>query len=313
MLNYILYRNLHTIFLQIVHWKGDNLVNYSTFVIETQSIDYIMAKIIVQDTLITVLNFEEQDYISLTDMASAKEGDSRAADVIKNWIRSRYTIEFLGTWEVIHNPNFKVVEFDHFRKSAGLPSFVLSASEWIERTNAIGIIVKKGRYGGTYAHKDIAFEFGSAISVPFKLYLIEEFQRLKTEEQRQLGWSVKRELSKINYRIHTDAIKQNLIPPEVTPAQASIIYANEADVLNVAMFGMTAKQWRETNPDLKGNIRDYATVNELICLSNMENLNAVFIEQGMTQRERLVKLNQIAIHQMKILGNGDNNNHRLLE
>ena len=313
MLNYILYRNLHTIFLQIVHWKGDNLVNYSTFVIETQSIDYIMAKIIVQDTLITVLNFEEQDYISLTDMASAKEGDSRAADVIKNWIRSRYTIEFLGTWEVIHNPNFKVVEFDHFRKSAGLPSFVLSASEWIERTNAIGIIVKNGRYGGTYAHKDIAFEFGSAISVPFKLYLIEEFQRLKTEEQRQLGWSVKRELSKINYRIHTDAIKQNLIPPEVTPAQASIIYANEADVLNVAMFGMTAKQWRETNPDLKGNIRDYATVNELICLSNMENLNAVFIEQGMTQRERLVKLNQIAIHQMNILGNGDNNNHRLLE
>ncbi len=313
MLNYILYRNLHTIFLQIVHWKGDNLVNYSTFVTETQSIDYIMAKIIVQDTLITVLNFEEQDYISLTDMASAKEGDSRAADVIKNWIRSRYTIEFLGTWEVIHNPNFKVVEFDHFRKSAGLPSFVLSASEWIERTNAIGIIVKKGRYGGTYAHKDIAFEFGSAISVPFKLYLIEEFQRLKTEEQRQLGWSVKRELSKINYRIHTDAIKQNLIPPEVTPAQASIIYANEADVLNVAMFGMTAKQWRETNPDLKGNIRDYATVNELICLSNMENLNAVFIEQGMTQRERLVKLNQIAIHQMNILGDGDNNNHRLLE
>ena len=313
MLNYILYRNLHTIFLQIVHWKGDNLVNYSTFVTETQSIDYIMVKIIVQDTLITVLNFEEQDYISLTDMASAKEGDSRAADVIKNWIRSRYTIEFLGTWEVIHNPNFKVVEFDHFRKRAGLPSFVLSASEWIERTNAIGIIVKKGRYGGTYAHKDIAFEFGSAISVPFKLYLIEEFQRLKTEEQRQLGWSVKRELSKINYRIHTDAIKQNLIPPEVTPAQASIIYANEADVLNVAMFGMTAKQWRETNPDLKGNIRDYATVNELICLSNMENLNAVFIEQGMTQRERLVKLNQIAIHQMNILGNGDNNNHRLLE
>ena len=313
MLNYILYRNLHTIFLQIVHWKGDNLVNYSTFVTETQSIDYIMAKIIVQDTLITVLNFEEQDYISLTDMASAKEGDSRAADVIKNWIRSSYTIEFLGTWEVIHNPNFKVVEFDHFRKSAGLPSFVLSASEWIERTNAIGIIVKKGRYGGTYAHKDIAFEFGSAISVPFKLYLIEEFQRLKTEEQRQLGWSVKRELSKINYRIHTDAIKQNLIPPEVTPAQASIIYANEADVLNVAMFGMTAKQWRETNPDLKGNIRDYATVNELICLSNMENLNAVFIAQGMTQRERLVKLNQIAIHQMNILGDGDNNNHRLLE
>lgn len=172
---------------------------------------------------------------------------------------------------------------------------------------------KKGRYGGTYAHKDIAFEFGSAISVPFKLYLIEEFQRLKTEEQQQLGWSAKRELSKINYRIHTDAIKQNLIPQEVTSVQASIIYANEADVLNVAMFGMTAKQWREANPELKGNIRDYATINELICLSNMENLNAVFIEQSMTQRERLVKLNQIAIHQMNILGNGDEDNRKLLK
>ena len=288
-------------------------MNCTTFVAETQSINYIMAKIIVQNTQINVLNFKEQDYISLTDMASAKEGDSRAADVIKNWIRSRYTIEFLGTWEIIHNPNFKVVEFDHFRKSAGLPSFVLSASEWIEQTNAIGIIVKKGRYGGTYAHKDIAFEFGSATSVPFKLYLIEEFQRLKTEEQQQLGWSAKRELSKINYRIHTDAIKQNLIPQEVTSAQASIIYANEADVLNVAMFGMTAKQWREANPELKGNIRDYATINELICLSNMENLNAVFIEQSMTQRERLVKLNQIAIHQMNILGNGDKDNRKLLK
>ena len=288
-------------------------MNCTTFVAETQSINYIMAKIIVQNTQINVLNFKEQDYISLTDMASAKEGDSRAADVIKNWIRSRYTIEFLGTWEIIHNPNFKVVKFDHFRKSAELPSFVLSASEWIEQTNAIGIIVKKGRYGGTYAHKDIAFEFGSAISVPFKLYLIEEFQRLKTEEQQQLGWSAKRELSKINYRIHTDAIKQNLIPQEVTSVQASIIYANEADVLNVAMFGMTAKQWREANPELKGNIRDYATINELICLSNMENLNAVFIEQSMTQRERLVKLNQIAIHQMNILGNGDEDNRKLLK
>ena len=171
-----------------------------------------MAKITVQNTEITILKLEEQDYISLTDMASAKGNDSRSADVIKNWIRNRYTIEFLGTWEVIHNPDFKVVEFDHFRKSAGLPSFVLSASEWIERTNAIGLAVKKGRYGGTYAHKDIAFEFGSAISVPFKLYLIEEFQRLKTDEYRQLGWSAKRELSKINYLIHTDAIKHNLIP-----------------------------------------------------------------------------------------------------
>lgn len=262
-----------------------------------------MNTITVQNTRIVVLSLKNQDYISLTDMASGKEGDSRAADVIKNWIRNRYTIEFLGTWELIHNPEFKVVEFDHFKKNAGLPSFVLSASEWIDRTNAIGMIVKKGRYGGTYAHKDIAFEFGSAISVPFKLYLIEEFQRLKEEEHKQLGWSAKRELSKINYRIHTDAVKQNLIPEEVTNAQASVIYANEADVLNVAMFGRTAKMWREQHPELKGNIRDYASVNELICLSNMENLNAVFIEQGIPQNERIVKLNQIAIHQMSVLEN----------
>ena len=209
---------------------------------------------------------------------------------------------------MIHNPNFKVVEFDHFRMQAGLPSFVMSVSEWIEKTNAIGIIVKKGRYGGTYAFKDIAFEFGTAISVTFKLYLIDEFQRLKEEEQKQLGWTAKRELSKINYRIHTDAIKSHLIPEEVTSAQASIIYAEEADVLNVAMFGMTAKQWREANSDLKGNIRDYATINELICLSNMENINAVLINDGVPQGERLVKLNQIAIQQMQVLeGNGSIN------
>ncbi|MDE6165503.1 MAG: KilA-N domain-containing protein [Muribaculaceae bacterium] len=266
-----------------------------------------MAKILVQNTPITVLTVKDADYISLTDMASAKEGDNRAADIIKNWLRNRYTIEFLGTWEIIHNPNFKVVEFDHFRINAGLPSFVLSASEWIERTNAIGLDVKRGRYGGTYAHKDIAFEFGSAISVPFKLYLIEEFQRLKTEEHKLLGWSAKRELSKINYRIHTDAIKTHLLPVEITREQASRVYADEADVLNVAMFGKTARQWREENPNLKGNIRDYATINELICLSNMENLNAVFIEQGMPQSERLIKLNQIAIHQMSVLESGDNN------
>ena len=277
-----------------------------------QQLQNLMAKITVQNTPITVLSVEEQDYISLTDMATAKEGDNRSADIIKNWLRNRYTIEFLGTWEVIHNPNFKVVEFDHFRMSAGLPSFVLSASEWIERTNAVGIIVKKGRYGGTYAHKDIAFEFGSAISVPFKLYLIEEFQRLKTEEQKLLGWSAKRELSKINYRIHTDAIKTHLLPAEITREQASYVYADEADVLNVAMFGKTARQWREENSDLKGNIRDYASINELICLSNMENLNAVFIEQGMPQSERLVKLNQIAIHQMSIL-ESDNTDRKLLK
>jgi hypothetical protein len=264
-----------------------------------------MAKIIVENTEITVLNVNEQDYISLTDMASAKDGDSRAADVIKNWIRNRYTIEFLGTWEMIHNPNFKVVEFDHFKMQAGLPNFVLSASEWIDKTNAIGLIVKRGRYGGTYAYKDIAFEFETAISVPFKLYLIEEFQRLKFEEQKLIGWTAKRELSKINYRIHTDAIKNNLIPAEVTPKQASIIYADEADVLNVAMFGMTAKMWREQNPDLKGNIRDYASINELICLSNMESLNAVFIEQEIPQGERLIKLNLIAIQQMRVLENNE--------
>lgn len=260
-----------------------------------------MAKINVKDTEITILSVEERDYISLTDMANAKESESRAADIIKNWIRTRYTLEFLGTWEQINNPNFKVVEFDHFKTQAGLPSFVLSVSEWVEKTNAIGIIVRKGKYGGTYAQKDIAFEFGSAISVPFKLYLITEFQRLKEEEQKQLGWTAKRELAKLNYHIHTDAIKHNLIPLELSAQQTSIIYANEADVLNVAMFGVTAKQWREANPNLKGNIRDYATINELICLSNMENLNAVFINEKVSQKDRLIKLNKIAIQQMSIL------------
>ena len=267
-----------------------------------------MATINVQNTSITVLHQNEKDYISLTDMANAKESESRAADIIKNWLRNRYTIEFLGTWEIINNPNFKVVEFDHFRMQAGLPNFVLSVSEWIEKTNAIGIIVKKGRYGGTYAFRDIAFEFGTAISVTFKLYLIEEFQRLKNEEQKMLGWTAKRELSKINYRIHTDAIKHHLVPDEVTKAQASIIYAEEADVLNVAMFGMTAKQWRETHPEMKGNIRDYASINELICLSNMESINAVLINEGIPQGERLIKLNQIAIQQMQVLQDNDSRN-----
>ena len=201
----------------------------------------------------------------------------------------------------LYNPSFKPLEFEGFKKEAGLNAFTLSPKKWIDTTNAIGLIAKSGRYGGTYAHKDIAFKFASWISVEFELYMVKEFQRLKAEEQAQLGWSAKRELSKINYRIHTDAIKHNLIPTEITPAQASLIYANEADVLNVAMFGMTAKQWRDLNPEKNGNIRDYATVNELICLSNMENLNAVFIDQGMPQGERLVKLNQIAIQQMRVL------------
>ena len=198
-----------------------------------------------------------------------------------------------------------MVEFDHFKTQDGLPSFVLSVSEWIDKTNAIGIIVRKGKYGGTYAHKDIAFEFGSAISVPFKLYLINEFQRLKEDEQKQLGWSAKRELTKLNYHIHTDAIKQNLIPQKLSSEQISIIYANEADVLNVALFGITAKQWRDSNPDLKGNIRDYASINELICLSNLENLNALFINEKIPQKERLIKLNQIAIQQIIILQDVD--------
>lgn len=270
-----------------------------------------MAKINVKDNEITIIAVEDRDYISLTDMANAKESESRAADIIKNWLRGRYTLEFLGTWEQINNPKFKVVEFDHFKIQAGLPSFVLSVSEWIEKTNAIGIIVKKGKYGGTFAHKDIAFEFGSAISVTFKLYLINEFQRLKEEEQKQLGWTAKRELAKLNYHIHTDAIKRNLIPEELSPVQTSIIYANEADVLNVALFGITAKQWRDSNPDLDGNIRDFATINELICLSNLENLNAVFINEKLSQKERLIKLNIIAIQQMKILQ--DSNKHTLLK
>jgi hypothetical protein len=260
-----------------------------------------MAKFKVENSEINILVVEERDYISLTDMANAKESESRAADIIKNWLRTRYAIEFLSVWEQINNPNFKVVESDHFKMQAGLPNFVISASEWIEKTNAIGILVKKGKYGGTYAHKDIAFEFGSAISVSFKLYLITEFQRLKEEEQKQFGWTAKRELTKLNYHIHTDAIKQYLIPVELTTDQISIVYASEADVLNMALFGMIAKEWRKKNPDLKGNIRDYASINELICLSNMENLNAVFIQEKISQKERLIKLNQIAIQQMKVL------------
>lgn len=260
-----------------------------------------MAKINVKDSEITIITVAEKDYISLTDMANAKESESRAADIIKNWLRTRYAIEFLSVWEQINNPNFKVVESDHFKMQAGLPSFVLSVSEWVEKTNAVGLIVKKGKYGGTYAHKDIAFEFGSAISVPFKLYLINEFQRLKEEEQKQLGWNAKRELAKINYQIHTDAIKQNLIPKKLTPLQISLVYATEADVLNVALFGMTAQEWKNKSPELKGNQRDYATINQLICLSNLENLNAVFINENIPQAERLLKLNQIAIQQMSIL------------
>lgn len=259
-----------------------------------------MAKITVQDTDITIITFDDKDYISLTDMVRSIEN---GLSLIEKWLRNKNTIEFIGIWEEMYNPHFNSPEFEGIKNEAGLNRFILSVKQWVEKTNSRGIIAKAGRYGGTYAHKDIAFEFASWVSPQFKLYLLKEFQRLKEQEQAQLGWSAKRELSRINYQIHTDAIKQHLIPPEITLQQASVIYASEADVLNVAMFGMTALQWRNAHPDLKGNIRDYASINELICLSNMENLNAVFINEGVLQKDRLIKLNQIAIQQMSVLEN----------
>ena len=249
----------------------------------------------------------EEDYICLTDMMKAKDGDFFVTD----WLRNRNTLEYIGIWEKVYNPDFNYGEFAIIRNQSGLNRFKISVKEFVERTNAICLQAKAGRYGGTYAHKDIAFEFAMWISPEFKIYIVKEFQRLKTEEQAQLGWTAKRELSKINYHIHTSAIKGNLIPAEITTAQASMIYAEEADVLNVALFGMTAKQWREANPTLNGNMRDYATINELICLSNMENINAVLINEGMPQSQRLVKLNQIAIQQMRVLE--DNGERKLLK
>ena len=260
------------------------------------------SKIEVEGNVISVVKNQNDDYVSLTDMAKFKNAESTGL-VISHWLSTRFAIDFLGIWEQINNPSFNVTEFSNIRFNAGSNGYVLSVKQWIERTNAIGIISSAGRYGGTYAHKDIAFEFGSWLSPEFKYYLIREYQRLKEEEQKQLGWSAKRELAKINYHIHTDAIKQNLIPPELTLQQKTYVYADEADMLNVAMFGMTARQWREANPDLKGNIRDYASINQLICLSNMENLNAVFINDGLSQSDRLEKLNRIAIQQMKVLEN----------
>ena len=256
-----------------------------------------MAKITVTGTNIAVIQIDNSDFISLTDMAHSQMEEH----IIIKWLSLKSTVEYIGEWEILFNPHFNYTEFGTIKNSAGSNNFVLSAKQWIEKTNAIGITAKAGRYGGTYAHKDIAFHFGMWISPRFQLLLVKEFQRLKEDEQKTLGWSAKRELAKINYHIHTDAIKHNLIPAELTPKQTSIIYASEADVLNVALFGMTAAAWREANPKLKGNIRDYATINELICLSNMENLNAVFINEGLPQRERLIKLNRIAIQQMSIL------------
>jgi len=259
-----------------------------------------MAKIEVKGTEITVYSHSDEDYICITDIARHKNAE-RTDDLIRNWLRNRNTIEFLGIWEQLNNQDFKPVEFDGFKKQAGLNSFTLTPKQWIEKTGAIGLVSKSGRYGGTYAHKDIAFEFASWISVEFKLYLIKEFQRLKDFEKKHLGWDIRRNLAKINYRIHTDAIKENLVPPELNKSQINRIYASEADILNMALFGRTAAMWRETNPDKKGNIRDYADVSQLVCLSNLENLNALFINDGLPHETRLERLNKIAIQQMRIL------------
>ena len=266
--------------------------------------------ITVQDVPVTIMNVDQRDYISLTDMAKARTDAGRAADVIKNWLRARSTLEFLGTWEVMYNPNFKVVEFDHFKSEAGLHTFTLSAKEWIEKTNAVGIYVQAGRYGGTYAHKDIAFEFGSAISPVFKLYLLKEYQRLKDEEndRLKLEWSAKRFLSKNNYLIHTDAVKNYVLPQSnYTKNTEWLAYADEADLLNVALFGCTAKAWREANPTLakNSNIRDYASIAELTVLSNLETHNAELIKSRIEKKERFEALRQIAQYQLRVLAEAE--------
>jgi hypothetical protein len=259
-----------------------------------------MAKMDVQGKEITVITRSTADYLSLTDMAKYRNKDA-PADVVKNWMRSRSTLDFLGLWEKLNNSDFKLVEFDQFRTEAGANYFVMSPQKWIETTSAVGLISKSGKNGGTFAHQDIAFEFASWMSPEFKLYLIIEFQRLKQAEQKQLGWNIKRDLTKINYHIHTDAIKENLIPPTLSKEQINLVYASEADLLNMALFGKTAKEWRTQNPGKKGNIRDEANVIQLICLSNLENLNAHFINEGLSQSQRLVRLNQIAVQQMQLL------------
>ena len=256
----------------------------------------------VQGTEIGIVTEHGQDYICLTDIARHKDAE-RTDYLIANWMRNRETVEFLGVWEQLHNPDFNPIEFDGIRNQSGLNSFILTARQWAEKTKAIGIVSRPGRYGGTYAHRDIAFEFAAWISVEFKLYLIKEFQRLKEDEGRRLSlaWNLNRTLSKLNYRIHTDAIKEHLIPPEITPAQAAVTYASEADLLNVALFGRTARQWRDANPQLDGNMRDHATIEQLLVLANLEGLNAEFIHMRLTQPERLRKLNEIAIRQMRTL------------
>ena len=256
----------------------------------------------VRGTEVGVLSERGQDYICLTDIARYKDAE-RTDYLISNWLRNRNTVEFLGIWEELHNPDFNPIEFDGIRSQTGLNSFILTARQWIERTGAVGIVSRAGRYGGTYAHRDIAFEFAAWISVEFKLYLIKEFQRLKGDETRRLSlaWNLNRTLSKLNYRIHTDAIKEHLIPPEVTPAQAAMTYANEADLLNVALFGRTARQWRDANPKLDGNMRDHASIEQLLVLANLESLNAELIHMKLPQGDRLKKLNGVAIRQMRTL------------
>lgn len=257
--------------------------------------------ITVKGTEITVLDQSGEKYISLTDMLKAKDGDFFIGD----WLRNRNTVEFLGIWESVYNRNFNYVEFAIIKSKAGLNSYRLSVKEWVEKTNAIGLKATTGRYGGSYAHADIAFEFGMWISAEFKVYLIKEFQRLKADEndRLKLDWNLQRTLAKVNYHIHTDAIKEKLIPAELSKDKINLVYADEADLLNVALFGMTAKQWREANPNTEGNIRDTATIEQLVVLSNLESINAVFIHQGMKQSERLIQLNQMAINQMKSLLN----------
>lgn len=257
-----------------------------------------VSKINVKGSEISIIAIDNRDYISLTDMVRNVEN---GVALIEKWLRNKNTIEFLGIWEEMYNANFNSTEFEGIKNEAGFNRFILSVKQWVNKTNSIGIIAKAGRYGGTYAHKDIAFEFASWVSPYFKLYLIKEFERLKEEEQKQLGWDIKRNLAKINYKIHTDAIKNKLVPEKLSKERINYIYASEADILNVALFGMTAKEWRESNSELKGNMRDYADISQLVCLSNLENLNAVFINEGMDATERIEKLNAIAIEQMRIL------------
>ena len=265
--------------------KGKDIIQAKGFTIEVITNDFV------------------NDFISLTDIARYKSDEPN--DVIKNWMRSKDTIEFLGLWELLNNPNFKPVEFDGFKKEAGYNAFTMSPKKWIENTNAIGLISRAGRNGGTFAHKDIAFEFASWISAEFKLYIIKDYERLKQDETNRLSlaWNVKREISKLNYKIHTEAVKTYLITKELSKYHQSITYASEADVLNVALFGMTAKEWREQNPDLKGNLRDYASIHQLLVLANMESYNAILIKQGISQPERLLLLNKMAIEQLKVIEN----------